>query len=143
MDDYPFLAYFTVGCPCGERTTYPLGYHAKSEGDSPVDIFISPLAIECPACGRVSEILDTKQHGWDGEQGCDCNMTGKGPRMRFPCPRCGEVPMAVAPGFSYQGDDFDPKAWDGRPQDYFGAYWLYGKCSKCGKIVDITGFECA
>lgn len=48
MDAYPFLAYFTVGCPCGERATHPLGYHAKDKGPDAVDMFISPLAIECP-----------------------------------------------------------------------------------------------
>jgi hypothetical protein len=143
VDAYPFMAYFTVGCLCGERATYPLGYHAKSEGSRLTAIFISPLAIECPVCERVSEILDTREHGFEGEQGCDCNMLGEGPRSRFPCPTCGVVPMVVIPGFSYQGDDFDPEAWGGRPQDYFGAYWLYGQCSQCGGVVEIAGFECA
>jgi hypothetical protein len=141
MDADPFVAYFTVGCPCGERVIYPLGHVARSEAPETVDLFLSPLAIECPACGLVIEILHTKQHGWDGEQGCDCNMVGKGARSRFPCPNCGEAPMAVMPGFSYQGDD--PRTWGGRPQDYFGAYSLYGQCGKCGLVVCITGFECA
>src|SRR5207249_9276158 len=67
MDAYPSIAYFTVGCPCGERTTYPLGYHAQDEGPSSEEIFIGPLGIECPACGRISELLDTRQHGHNGE----------------------------------------------------------------------------
>jgi hypothetical protein len=145
MTTYPFMAYFRVGCPCGENATYVLGYHAKDEGDSSTDIFISPLAVECPACGTVTELIDTRTHGYEGEQGCDCNMTGTGPRSRFPCPTCGIVPLIAMPGFSYQNDDVE--SWSGeqgqRPQDFFGDFSLYGGCVRCRNVIDITGFECA
>jgi hypothetical protein len=142
MATYNFVAYFRVGCPCGERATYLLGYFMEDKGPGRVRVFVSPLALECPACGRVSELIDTQQHGFGGENDCDCNMTGEGPRTWFPCPQCGEVPLAVIPGFSYQGDD-DPFDIRERPQDFFGAFWVCGECSQCGQLLTITGFESA
>jgi hypothetical protein len=136
----PYAAYFAVGCPCAQREVYAVGYHTKTRYGE--DIFVSPLALECPACGRVSELIDTRKHGYAGEQGGDCNMAEEGRWGRFPCPRCGEVPMALMPGFSFQNRDFDPA--NRRPQDFFGAFWLEGQCGQCGSMVGIVdGFECA
>ena len=143
MSAYKFLAYFRVGCPCGERNTYVLGYFWEGEGPVPAKIFVSPLALECPTCGRVSELIDTRQHGYLGEQGGDCNKTGEGPRTRFPCPQCGVVPLAVFPAFSYQGHDYDPFDLAARPQDFFGWFSLYGQCSRCGRLIVIADFESA
>jgi hypothetical protein len=115
----------------------------EGEGPTPQNIFVSPLALECSRCGRVSELIDTRRHGYDGEQGGDCNMTAEGPRARFPCPQCGEAPFAVIRGFSYGGHDYDPLDPDARPQDFFGGFSLSGECSLCGRLVHVTGFECA
>jgi hypothetical protein len=143
VDAHGSTALFRVRCPCGERSCYLLGYFWEGEGPTPANIFVSPLALECPACGRVSELIDTRRHGFEGEQGCDCNMTGEGPRARFPCPRCGEAPFAVVPGFDYDGHDYDPLDPDARPEDFFGCFLLYGECGRCGQVVSVTGFECA
>jgi hypothetical protein len=144
----PYAAYFAVGCPCGKREVYAVGYHTKTMYGQA--IFVSPLSLECLACGRLSELIDTRKHGYNGEQGGDCNIAGEGCRGRFPCPRCGEVPMVLMPGFSFQGDYFEPnnrgpKDFFGRrPQDFFGVFWLYGQCCRCGSVLLLVdGFECA
>jgi hypothetical protein len=136
----PDAAYFAVGCPCGTRAVYPVGYHTKTMYGQ--DIFVGPLAVECPSCGRESELIDTRKHGYNGEQGGDCNMNGEGRRGRFPCPRCGAVPMTLMPGFSFEGYYFETKRR--RPQDFFGVFWLDCRCSQCGRKVHLVdGFECA
>jgi hypothetical protein len=140
---YDYVAYFRVRCPCAEPNAYLLGHFWEGEGRTPAKIFVSPLAVECPSCGRVSELIDTRQHGWDGEQGCDCNKTGEGPRVRFPCPQCGDAPLAVIPGFSYQGHEYDPLNLRTRQQDMFGWFLLYARCSRCGNLWSVTDFETA
>jgi hypothetical protein len=145
MDQYPFLAYFRVSCPCGENEVFVLGYPVKDEGPRAQTVLLGPLAIECPKCNKISELMDPRKDGYDGEIGCNCNMTGEGARSRFPCPKCGVSPMLVMPGFSYQHDDMEEWSEEigQRPQDFFGAFWLYGGCMRCRGVVSITGFECA
>lgn len=140
---FPFHACFSVGCPCGERAAY-LGCYSVSEGANPVKIFIGPLAIECPACGRVSDLLDTRHHGYDGELGSSSTMIGDGERARYACSDCGVRPMLVCPTFSYQlnDDDFAATA-EGRPHDFFDCFALEGRCSGCDTLRRITDFECA
>jgi hypothetical protein len=139
------LAYFRVGCPCGENPIFVLGYHAVDEGQSAEDIFIGPLGIECPRCGRTSELMDPRTDGYDREIGANCNMSGEGERSRFPCPTCKASPMLVMPGFSYQFSNIERWSEDirQRPQDFFDGFLLYGGCIRCKAIVLITEFECA
>jgi hypothetical protein len=134
---------FRVGCPCGQRTCYVLGYVREDEGPQRTICFVSPLALECLQCGRVSELIDTRQHGHDGEQGCDGNVTGEGPRVRFPCPRCGETPVAAIAGFDYGGHHYNPFDPQSRPQDFFGGFTLRGECSRCATRLCVTSFETA
>lgn len=145
MCEAVFVVYFDVGCPCGERATYPLGYHDSfTDGGRRVHRFLSPFGLECSKCGQVSELLDTGAHGAAYER-------GSGPRSRFPCPRCGEAPMFLKPGFSYQGNDWGPydcpahfsDAQRERPQDFFGWFTLAGHCTGCGEVVSVTDFEVA
>jgi hypothetical protein len=136
-------AAFRMRCPCGERACYVLGYFREDEGPRREMGFVSPLALECPRCGRVSELIDTRRHGHDGEQGCDCNMTGEGPRVRFPCPECGAAPLRVIACFNYGGHEYDPFDPEARPQDFFGWFTLRGECGRCGKLRLVTGFETA
>jgi hypothetical protein len=145
MDAFPFIAYFRVGCPCGEKGVFVLGYPAVDEGPRAEEIFLGPLAIECPKCGSISELMDPRRDGYDGEIGVNCNRTGEGKRSRFPCPKCGASSMLVMPGFSYPNDDMESWSEDirQRPQDFFGSFWLYGGCAKCKGLVSITALECA
>src|SRR5712692_11123515 len=67
MDEYPALAYFRIGCPCGEDAAFVLGYPVRSDDDAGEEFFTGPLAIECPRCGRVSELMNPERDGYDGE----------------------------------------------------------------------------
>src|SRR5262249_50056313 len=122
-----------------------LGHQIRSEVNPGEDFFTGPLAIECPACARISEIMDPERDGHDGEIGSNTNLVGTGTRSRFPCPHCDmATEMLVLPGFSYPHEDPDGSAAEvQRPQDFFSAFWLYGACTRCRNVNSITGFECA
>jgi hypothetical protein len=136
---------FAIGCPCGERSSHPLGYEIWSND---VELFAGPLAIECAACGRVAELFDTRQHGFQGEHGVNSHYTGEGERSRFSCPHCGVVPLFLHAAFSF-GDDWALYENKGgpqeneRPQDFFDGFTLTGKCRQCGQELIVAGFECA
>jgi hypothetical protein len=146
MDRYPGLAYFRIGCPCREGAAFILGHWLHNEDAPGEDFFTGPLAIECPKCGRVSEFMDPEQHGYDGEIGANTTTVGHGQRSRFSCSNCAiATPMLAMPGFSYKKiDDWHASADElRRPQDFFGAFWLYGACTQCRELSNVVGFECA
>jgi hypothetical protein len=89
----------------------------------------------------VSELIDTRRHGYNGEVGCDSNLTGEGPRERFRCQRCGAVQFAAIPCFDYTNVDFDPFDPRARPQDFFGWFTLFGECGQCSKVSVVSDFE--
>src|SRR4051812_34115461 len=57
---------YPPACPCGHDRFRPLGHPVNNRG---VDLFVSPLTLECAACGKVTELIDTDQHGYDAEFG--------------------------------------------------------------------------
>jgi hypothetical protein len=146
MDQSPCLAYFRIGCSCGEGAAFVLGHWLRSEDTPGEEFFTGPLAIECPGCGRSSELMNPERDGYDGEIAANTNAVGTGKRSRFPCTRCGvATPMLVMPGFSYKDVD-ELHALEEelkRPQDFFRAFWLYGACTRCRHVASILGFECA
>jgi hypothetical protein len=146
MDRYPNLAYFRIGCPCGQSAAFLLGYWSTSEDTDGEEFFTGPLAIECPHCGLVSDFMDPERDGYDGEIGANTNAVGQGHRSRYGCPRCAvAAPMLTMPVFSYKELD----EWSAseeelrRPQDFFDGFWLYGACTQCRQLNDILSFECA
>ena len=128
---------FVIGCPCGERAVYLSAYNVKT------DVFVSPLSIECCACGRISEFFDTRKHGYDGEQGVNTHMVGKGNPERFGCPLCGVAPMFLSPNFCYQGIEDLRHDMRERLQDFFSGLDVVGQCTSCNQVVEIASFECA
>jgi len=141
--DVAITASFIVGCPCGERAVFLLGYYATNEGRHKDRIFVGPLSIECPLCGVVSEFFDTRKHGWDGEQGVNTHIIGEANPQRFSCPNCGVAPMILCPNFCYEApEEFEGEMRE-RPQDFFGGFDIVGQCTRCNALVEITSFECA
>ena len=134
---------FVIGCPCGNRAVYLLGYFIETGGRHNDSIFVGPLSLECPKCGLISEFFDTRQHGYDGEQGINTHTIGEGKPDKFACPHCGEAQMIVSPNFCYQGaEDFQGEMQE-RLQEFFGGFDVVGQCTRCNALVEITSFECA
>src|SRR5262245_7005437 len=89
---------WSLTCSCGATKGKLLGYPLKDfnpEYDGP-PTFVSPLAFLCSSCGRTTEIIDTKQHGYNseidkaaGQKSWDSNYRGTGPRQSAACLECG------------------------------------------------------
>lgn len=133
-------ASFEIGCPCGNPLLVLLGFWKADSGDR---ILVGPLRVECPKCGANSELFDTREHGYDGEQGVNTHMVGEGRPERFRCPGCNGEAMKLIANFSYGGSDGLSAELQARVQDYFDTFDLVGSCDKCFAIVEITSFECA
>jgi hypothetical protein len=132
------LAYFELNCRCGGEHLFALGY---LEDD---DLFLGPLAAECATCSVVTELMNPEVHGYNGEIDSNSTMVGEGPRRRYPCPGCGEEGMRLFPWFIYRDERDEEWLESERPrQDYFGAFGLHGECRRCGRLCDVTSFECA
>jgi hypothetical protein len=136
-------AFFALGCPCGHRVLSllaypgPAGHRGLSEG------LTGPLSVRCPACGTSSVLFDTRQHGYDGEQGCNTYAVGTGEAGRYKCPCCAGEEFFLCAGFSYSEPDELAARWHGRGQDYFAGFYLLGQCHRCSALVEIVSFECA
>ncbi len=135
-------ASFVIGCQCSCRAVYLLGYYVTPKGHKDA-VFVGPLSLECPKCGAVSRFFDTRNHGYDGEQGINTHIIGEGMPNRFACPDCGEAPVIVCVNFSYHGfERFYGEMWE-RRQDFFNTLDVVAQCTKCNALVEVTSFECA
>ena len=88
---------WSLACSCGATKGKLLGHPLKQcnpEYDGP-PLFVSPLAFLCSSCGKSTELIDTKQYGYNSEigkpegQSWDSISRGSGDRQSVPCPECG------------------------------------------------------
>jgi hypothetical protein len=131
-----------IGCPCGSAEGAFLGY-SDWGGERHTDTFSSPLAFECAGCQRVTEILDTSQHGWEAEGGLESNKCrGEGARVRYRCPTCGRERLRITVAFWYWNAAFDELVGEpGLPaEDYFNEFQAFGTCVGCGVETPMTAF---
>lgn len=136
---------FSIACKCGCSSHYVHGYRwANPERDNAV-LFLSPLVLECSACGKTSSLLDTDVHGYDGEQGCSATARGLGEPKVFECSHCGSEPFGTCVRFEYDGELFAQKVtgYRGREQDLFSWFTLLGRCVRCSTYFKLVDFECA
>jgi predicted RNA-binding Zn-ribbon protein involved in translation (DUF1610 family) len=139
--------WFELSCPCGDASGAVIGYPLDrfNPGYEGPRVFVSPLAFSCPTCGKVTEVIDTNDHGYDGEGGCSATIRGEGQREPFGCPHCGGVEMRVTVQFCYGGGELglaeeDP---DIRVEDFFGSFSADAICIHCGRTVHVADFETA
>lgn len=135
--------FFMVGCPCGHRAVSLLSYYVPVETLDRDKLLIGPLGVECGRCGSISDLFDTRKHGYDGEQAVNTYLVGEGKPDRFDCPQCGFSRLFLCVGFSYSEPEKLEQTWPGRAQDFFGGFHLVGQCLRCGSIIEIFSFECA
>lgn len=135
-------AFFTVACPCGERAVHLLGYYVADGRDEDRAI-TGPLFLACHGCGLVSQLFDSRKHGYDGEQGVNTYIAGEGDPEIIACPKCGEMPLIVHPRFTYQDAASYNDEMHERLEDYFNTFGVVGECTGCHNIIEIAWFECA
>jgi len=129
-----------------------LGHSLKEcnpEYDGP-PLFVSPLAFLCSSCGKTTEILDTKQHGYNSEiskggENYDSNYRGTGARQAVPCPECGTSEFSMTAFCAHPHFDLieDEPELEPRAQEYFDSFDCRGKCAACGKESSLANFELA
>lgn len=132
---------FHLKCSCGNKYGHVLGHQEFSpSGDS---LFVGPLAFECSACGKVTEIFDESIHGYDAAQGeiKELRREREG-RIRFKVPS--GKPLAIAATFQYtNGLDIRVPGSDEHPEDYFDWFSLEGRPQGASNAIHIADFECA
>jgi hypothetical protein len=109
-------------------------------------VMLSPLALECPDCGKVTEIFDSDRHGHDPEVcGDSATMRGSGERQRYRCSACGHDIGRPVAMFSFNNpqeilQDL-PQELTGREQDVFDWFVLEWECAACGESNAVADYE--
>ncbi len=122
----PLNKVFQLRCECGHDRFLVLGHHKTNRGHS---IFVSPLALQCSACDKTTELVDTKEHGYDAELGHgSATIRGEGARAPFACPTCGVRPMSAHARFEHSGEVLEDSTGEftGKEQDLFTWFSLVG-----------------
>src|SRR5262245_47285105 len=116
-----------LACSCGGEHGRILGYPLGDYKDCPdgANCFISPIG--CAACGKVTEIIDTDQHGYHAEVAKreggigSAKYSGEGPRTAWRCPQCKGEQFALTVAFIFWEAVLDLAAdepeWP--PQEFF------------------------
>jgi len=158
--DDNFTTVWQLACSCQGKAGSILGYSLADynrEFHGP-EALISPIAFECSGCCRVTEILDTGEHGYNPEVGrvegypAGTHFRGTGPRKRFRCPTCLQERFGVTVGFVYWGFDlfldkeemiaggiWRESHFD-HPEDFFNVFLSFARCAGCGALARPTKF---
>lgn len=137
---------FALSCQCGCGRQYVHCYRWSNPDCDNAIVFLSPLVLECAACGKMTELLDTNLHGYDAELGHRiATARARGQHVVYQCPECGRQPLEAFVRFEYPDDLFDGDfpEFAGREQELFTWFNLVGKCPKCSQLLAVTDFECA
>jgi hypothetical protein len=134
---------FALACHCGSTQHRVAGYKVSTPEGS---IFLSPLALECQACGKHSALLDTDEYGYDAELGHGSStLRMEGELRHFQCQACSSDRLSVFMRFEYPPDLFDGSFDDtGREkEDLFSWVTCIGRCAHCSELWIVADFECA
>jgi hypothetical protein len=136
---------FGLSCQCGGKLHYVHGYRWVNPDFGNAVVFLSPLVLECAACGKMADLFDSAIHGYDACFGHCWSVRAEGERVVFECPTCGREPVEASVRFEYPDDLFDSgqPEFIGREQELFTWFSLIGKCSKCWRALPVADFECA
>lgn len=137
---------FSLFCRCGGSRHYVYCYRWVNPDFNNEVVTLSPLDLECIACGVTTPLLDTDIHGYDSELGHDsASVRAKGERVVFECLTCGRQPLEAFVRLEYPDDLFDGDfpEFESRAQDLFTWFSLVGRCSQCLKLLAVADFECA
>jgi hypothetical protein len=137
---------FLLACTCGHEHHYVLGHYWRNPEFNNVLVFLSPLALRCASCGKVTELIDTDRHGYDAEIGAIvATKRGEGERAECQCEACGPQAFQVCVRFEYSDYLFDRDFAEsrGKEQELFSWFSVVGKCPGCSRLLSITDFECA
>jgi hypothetical protein len=137
---------FALSCQCGGYRHYVHAYRWVNPDFHNAVAFLSPLVLECAACRKMTDLLDTDVHGYDAELGHgSATVRAEGEPVVFECPSCGREALEAFVRLEYPDDLFDGDfpEFAGREQELFTWFNLVGKCPKCSQVLAVADFECA
>ncbi len=137
---------FALSCQCGGIRHYVHCHRWVNVEFNNAVVILSPLGLECAACRKTTELLDTDVHGYDAELGHgSATVRAQGERVVYECPTCGRQPLETFVRFEYPDDLFDGDfpEFAGREQELFTWFNLVGKCPECSQVLAVADFECA
>jgi hypothetical protein len=147
-------SYWAVACPCGgdKFSIHGYSYISGAKDCDEYTVFLSPIQLECAACGRAALLFDGSIHGYDPEIDAACaplyDPADNGAvKALYRCEDglCLNDSFAVFARFEYPGDLFDESfaAFKGREKDLFTWFTLVAGCGHCGRRSTAADFECA
>jgi hypothetical protein len=137
---------FALSCQCSGNRFYVHCYRWVNTDFNNLMVILSLLVLECAACRKMRELLDTDVHGYDAELGHgSATVRAQGDRAVFECPSCGRQPLEAFVRFEYPDDLFDRDypEFAGREQELLTWFTLVGKCQQCSQMLAVADFECA
>jgi len=138
---------FALACSCGSGQHFIHGFSwINPDNFDNTPVFLSPMSLECTACGKRTELIDTDAHGYDAELGhILATARGRGDPSVYECLECGRQPLDAFARFEYPYELFDEDfaEFAGREQDLFSWFSLLGKCRQCSQLLAVADFECA
>lgn len=144
--DDNFKSIYKLSCKCGSELSEIIGYYlrdynkAVSKKDNSM---ITPLGLKCATCKTVTEILDTKEHGYHPELAKlegdidSVKYRGEGPRVNHKCPYCSnKVFNKIIAGFVYWNLDEMVEEPALPWQNFFSVFLFYTTCGNCNKTSE-------
>jgi hypothetical protein len=129
---------FGLGCPCGSGTG-----ELHGRGGLP-GALTGPLGFRCLACEAGRVLFDPALHGAAGER-FRADAPAGGVPASAACRACEWNEFALAVGFDYDPPEFDDPAreeFHGRPEDFFVACRVVGRCAQCGTRAVLATADC-
>jgi len=104
----PFKSLWRLQCKCGCRRGGLLGHYLRDYNqDYHGDEMVTPIGFKCSTCAQVTEILDTKKHGYHAEVGKleggtgSGKIRGVGEQRMYYCKHCENDIFDFVIGFVY------------------------------------------
>jgi rubredoxin len=117
-----------------------LGYILESQSLPGEMVFVGPLSIECPSCGKRSVFFDSERHGYDGENESSVAMRGSGEPQHWSCPQCESTTVEIEVQMTYNVEPDEEN--EERAEDFFSEISVACKCRKCDKTFNATSIDC-
>src|SRR5207248_1908434 len=137
---------FALSCQCGGNRHYVHCYRWINADFNDAVVTLSPLALECGACRKMTKLLDTDIHGYDSELGHgSATVRAQGDRAVFECADCGQQPLEAFIRYEYPdnlSEGHFPE-FTGREQELFTWFNLVGRCPQCCQVLPVADFEFA
>src|SRR5437870_383267 len=87
---------FELTCSCGAAQHFIHGYQWQNPDYGDAKVFLSPLILECAACGKKTDLFDSDIHGSDAEHGYGSStVRGEGEKKLYTCDKCGQQPFRI------------------------------------------------